>query len=155
AAVAVVLGAAACGGDDDDSNASVAEGVTQVERQLLGEMTSDTAPGQLLELTRVIVPAGQGLAPHTHPGPQMGVVVEGTLTYSVFGGEVTIIRAAATANQTEEKYGPGQTIELKPGDVLVEPPGMEHTGRNDGDEPVVIYLSSLFPEGEPPATNVE
>jgi quercetin dioxygenase-like cupin family protein len=142
---------AGCGGDDNKPE-SPAEGVTQVERQLLQSALPATAGGQLLELTRVIIPARQEIASHTHPGPQLAVIVEGTLTYTVHKGEVAVTRAGAASAQT---YGSGQTVELRVGDSLSETPGMVHSARNGGDTPVVIYLSSLFPAGAPPSSPVE
>lgn len=150
----LVIGA--CGGDDDNDNVpAIAQGVTQVERQLLAETAPDTAPGQLLELTRVIVPPGEALPPHIHPGPQMAVIVNGTLTYTIIEGEATVVRAAGTANATTETHASGSTVELRTGDSVTEPAGMVHEAANRGSDYVIIYLSSLFEEGEPPATLVQ
>ena len=147
------LSAAACGGDDDSQ--SVADGVDDVVRQLLQTGSSDTAPGQSLELSRVIVPAGEAIAPHTHPGTQLAVVVEGTLTYTVIDGEVQVIREAGGEDGQPEPVASGQTVDLEAGDSIVEPAGMVHQARNDGDEAVVLYLSSLFPEGAPASSPAE
>jgi len=134
---------------------SVATGITEVQRQILGESTSPTAPGQLIELTRVVVPVGEALATHTHPGPQLAVITEGTLTYTIVKGEVQVTRAAGLPSAKKETATTGQAIELKPGDSIVESPGMEHNAKNNGSVPVVIYLSSLFPEGAPAASPVQ
>ena len=150
--VAIVL--VSCGGDGDDSP-SFADGVTVVTRQLLAEASPDTAAGQLLELTRVIIPAGEGIAAHTHPGPQLAVIVSGTLTYTIIDGEATVTRAAATDAQTVETYASGDTTDLRAGDAVVEPTGMVHSAANETDQPVIIYLSSLFPAGAEPATTVQ
>lgn len=146
---------AACGDDDTSAPPSVGEGVTEVVRQVLADAGPETAPGQALELTRVIVPAGEALAPHTHPGPQLAIIVAGTLTYTVLDGEATVTRAAATDGEATETYASGDTFELRPGDSLNEPPLMVHRAANEGNEAVIIYLSSLFPAGEPPATTVQ
>lgn len=145
---------------DDDSagspasgvnhEATVAAGVTgDAVRQILAETNPTTSPGQALLLTRVVVPAGQTLAPHTHPGPQMAVISEGVLTYSVISNQVTVTRAAGTATAKTETVAAGSTTELRAGDVVSEATGMQHTARNAGTTPVVIYLSSLFPQGAP------
>jgi quercetin dioxygenase-like cupin family protein len=73
----------------------------------------------------------------------------------VIEGEATVNRAAASAGQAVETYGAGETVELRAGDALVEPTGMVHRAINETQEIVIIYLSSLFPEGAPPATTVE
>jgi quercetin dioxygenase-like cupin family protein len=144
----------ACG-DDDEPTPSVAEGVTEAERQLLAEASPETAPGQTLELTRVVVPADQGLAPHTHPGPQLAIIASGTLTYTVIDGEATVTRAAGTDASEVVTYSSGDRFELREGDSIIEAPLMVHEASNDTDELVIIYLSSLFPAGAPPATTVE
>lgn len=153
-----LLLAGGCSGDDGNERASsagvnheatVAAGVNEVARQLLAEADPATAPGQALELTRVVVPAGARLAPHTHPGPQMAVISEGVLTYSVISNQVTVARAAGTSNAKTDTVAAGTTTELRAGDVVSETPGMAHTARNSGSTPVVIYLSSLFPQGAP------
>ncbi len=141
--------------DDDDPPPSVADGVTEVERQVINEASPEMADGQLLELTRVIIPEGEGLAAHTHPGPQLAVIVAGTLTYTIIGGEAQVTRAAATESAEVVSYKSGDSFELRTGDAISETALMVHRAANEGDEPVVIYLSSLFPEGAEPATLVQ
>jgi quercetin dioxygenase-like cupin family protein len=133
----------------------VADGVNEVVRQLLAETTPDTAEGQVLELTRVVIPANQGIEPHTHPGAQLAVIVSGTLTYTVIDGQVTVTRAAGSNEEETETYSSGQQFELRPGDSISEPRDMVHEAANETDEAVVLYLSSLFPEGAPPASSTE
>jgi quercetin dioxygenase-like cupin family protein len=148
---------AGCGGDDGGSSKtpSVSAGITEVTRQVLAQSTSTTAPGQIVELTRVIIPARASLATHTHPGPQLAIIEEGTLTYTIVKGSVQVTRGAGTANAKTETASAGSTIELKPGDSLIESPGMEHEAKNNGDSAIVIYLSSLFPQGAPPSSPVQ
>ena len=145
----------ACGGDDDDARPSVADGVTEIVRQVLSEASPDTAQGQLLELSRVIVPANMSIAPHNHPGAQLASIVSGTLTYTVIDGDATVTRAAAAGSQEVVTYQSGDTFELRVGDSIMEPAKMVHEAANATDEPVIIYLSSLFPAGEPPSTSVQ
>jgi quercetin dioxygenase-like cupin family protein len=144
-----------CGDDDDDAPPSVADGVTEVVRQLLAEASPETTTGQLLELTRVIIPANESIAPHNHPGPQLAIIESGTLTYTVIDGEATVTRAAGSDSAEVVTYTSGDKFELHTGDSIMEPTKMVHEASNETDEPVVIYLSSLFPEGEPPATTVQ
>lgn len=147
----------ACSDDGDNSAApaSPADGITEVTRQVLAESTTSTAPGQVLDLTRVIIPAGQEIAPHTHPGPQLAVIAEGTLIYTILKGEVRVFRSAGTADAKSETASAGQTVDLEAGDAIVETPGMEHRAQNKGSGPVVIYLSSLFPQGAPASSPVQ
>jgi quercetin dioxygenase-like cupin family protein len=140
-----VLGS--CGGSDGVRSPGV--GVKDVQRQFFQTVTPDKAPGETLGLSRVVIPAGKDIAAHTHPGAQLAVITEGTLTYSVLRGEVKIARAAGTGSATTETVKAGQSVDLNPGDSLIETPGMVHTARNGGKSAVVIYLTSLFPDGAP------
>jgi quercetin dioxygenase-like cupin family protein len=147
---------AACGGDDSaDPDGLDASDFDQVTRQVLGQSSSDSAPDQLVELTRVVIPAGESIAPHTHPGPQLAVIVSGSLTYTVLEGEAELTRDAGTDDAETETIESGESVELEAGDSLIEPPGMVHQAENDTEDPVVIHTSSLFPEGEPPSSPAE
>jgi len=77
------------------------------------------------------------------------VISEGVLTYSVISSQVVVTRAAGTSTAKNETVAAGSTTELRAGDVVSETAGMQHTARNAGTTPVVIYLSSLFPQGAP------
>jgi quercetin dioxygenase-like cupin family protein len=103
----------------------------------------------------VIIPANESIAPHNHPGPQLAIIESGTLTYTVIDGEATVTRAAGSDSAEVVTYTSGDKFELHTGDSIMEPTKMVHEASNETDEPVVIYLSSLFPEGEPPATTVQ
>lgn len=142
------LAIVACGGGDD-GQASFADDFTDVVGQELQTGASEGAPGQILRLVRVIIPAGEEVAPHTHPGAQLAFISQGTLTYTVIDGEVVVTRAADSGSSTQETFQSGDSLDLHPGDSIREPMGMVHMAKNEGDGPVVIYLSSLFPEGEP------
>ena len=146
----VTLALAVVGCDDDDDNTgSWSPYPDETVRQILHAGQPEGARGQTLELTRVIVPAGAEIAPHTHPGMQLAVVVEGTLTYSVLTGEVEAIHGIATAEQRTEVVRAGQSVELTPGSSVREAPGMTHKAKNNGKQTVVLFLSSLFPTGAP------
>jgi quercetin dioxygenase-like cupin family protein len=148
-AVVCIALATGCSDDDNDRPRGAAIGGTGVTRALIQSDFPATAPGQELQLTRVVIPAGMDIAPHTHPGPQLATIVEGTLSYTIIRGEVQVTRHAGTSEASRLTATAGQTVELNPGDALLETPGMVHTARNAGGTPVVIYLSSLFPAGAP------
>lgn len=159
-AAVVALGLITACGDDDDGGAQDGsipgtDGVTETVRRILATAQAEEAPGQDVVLSQVVIPAGAELAPHTHPGYQLAFIVHGTLTYTVYEGEVVITRHAAGPSPTEERVSAGDTVDIEAGDALVEVPGMAHSAKNNGDEPIVIFLSSLFEEGAPassPAT---
>lgn len=101
------------GNDNKQSPGPGTEGVTATVRQVLESAAPDYAPGRTLELSRVIIPAGQTIAAHTHPGAQQAAIVEGTLTYTVISGQVQVQRAAGTSSAKAETAGAGQTVDLK------------------------------------------
>jgi quercetin dioxygenase-like cupin family protein len=140
--------AAGCG-DDSTMVKSPADGVTKVTRQLVVTDEPTTAPGEQLGLSRVIVPPGTTLAPHTHPGPQLSLITEGTLTYTVYSGEATLTRNAAGADPKKEAITSGMTVDIHAGDSLFEPQGIVHGATNKGKEPIVLYSTSLFTDGAP------
>jgi quercetin dioxygenase-like cupin family protein len=125
-----------------------------ISSEVLGKATPVTITNPELSLGRVTVMPGAVLPVHYHPGTQIGVVVQGELTYSVFTGEIEWHRGD---DPTGEPYmiGHGETVVVRPGDALVESPESIHQGRNDGDVPLVIYLSTLFPVDAPRAILVE
>jgi quercetin dioxygenase-like cupin family protein len=125
-----------------------------ITSEVLGRATPVTVENPELALGRVTVMPGRVLPVHYHPGTQIGVVVQGELTYAVFTGEIEWRRGD---NPTGAPYmiGPGETVVVRPGDALVESPESIHQGRNDGEVPLVIYLSTLFPTGAPRAIVVE
>jgi quercetin dioxygenase-like cupin family protein len=118
-----------------------------IVRTELGTTLPGNAPGQRLGLWHYTIPAGSALVPHRHPGWQIARIASGSLTYRILAGTVTVIRA----NGDQQSPGAGQTIMLAAGDTVIENPGVEHFGANDGSAPVEIYASSLFADGEPVA----
>jgi quercetin dioxygenase-like cupin family protein len=120
---------------------------TGVVKEQLGSAMPSTAPGEELGLWHYVFPPGTQLVPHYHPGWQIARIVGGTLTYSIIQGDVAVTRADGT---TETHRG-GETIQLGPGDTVVENPASQHTGANDGTVPVELYTSTLLDADEPPA----
>jgi quercetin dioxygenase-like cupin family protein len=159
ACAVLLLLVVSCGDDDDDGAGGgvlrPAQGVDEITRQVIKEGQPESAQGELLELTRVIIPAGMEIAPHTHPGMQQAVIAEGTLTYTVIDGEVVVTHDSGTDGATTETITSGGTVELRPGSAVLEMPGMVHSARNDGDVAVVVYLASLFPVGAPASSPAE
>jgi quercetin dioxygenase-like cupin family protein len=125
-----------------------------ITSEVLGRAAPVSVANPELALGRVTVMPGAVLPVHYHPGTQIGVVVQGELTYSVFSGEIEWHRGD---DPTGEPYriGPGETVVVVPGDVLVESPESIHQGRHDSAVPLVIYLSTLFPTDAPRAIVVE
>jgi quercetin dioxygenase-like cupin family protein len=125
-----------------------------ITSEVLGRAAPHIVSSPELSLGRVTVMPGGVLPVHYHPGTQIGVVVQGELTYSVFTGEIEWHRGD-DPNGEPYMIGPGETVVVRPGDALIESPESIHQGRNDGAVPLVIYLSTLFPTDAPRAIAVE
>jgi quercetin dioxygenase-like cupin family protein len=123
-----------------------------VTRQSLAEVAGPRgAPDRTLGLSRVVVMPGAALAPHHHPGSQLGYVAEGVLTYTVETGRARLMRGPGDDPTLVRVVGPGRTVRVRPGRWLVEEQGEVHHARNAGEVPVVLYISTLFRTGEPAA----
>jgi quercetin dioxygenase-like cupin family protein len=125
-----------------------------ITSEVLGRAAPVPVENPELALRRVTVMPGAILPVHRHPGTQIGIVVQGELTYAVFTGQVAWHRGDDPAGEPR-LIGPGETAVVRPGDALVETPDSIHQGRNNGAVPLVIYLSTLFPAGAPGAIIVE
>ena len=121
-----------------------------VVREVINEGQPDTAPGQVLQLVRYVIPANMILPIHIHPGMQIAMVESGTLHYTVVDGSLTYARA----NGDPGVLRAGEEIDFQPGDSLVEARGMVHFGENRTDEPVVLLVASLFDIDVPPSSIV-
>ncbi len=110
------------------------------------------APDRTLSLSRVTIPAGARLALHRHTGTQVAYVAEGTLTYTVTRGSVTVRRGAADADpQVVRVIRAGRPGRIQANEWLVEQPSAVHRAANRGERPVVVYLATLLPHGDPPS----
>ena len=125
-----------------------------IASEVFGRATPAPVENPELALGRVTIMPGAAIPIHYHAGTQIGVVVQGELSYTVFSGEVAWNRAGGP-EAAVKTIGPGDTVIVRVGDALVEPLGSVHQGRNAGDEPLVIYLSTLFPAGAPRAILVD
>ena len=125
-----------------------------IASEVLWRATPAAVADAELALGRVTIMPGALIPIHYHAGTQIGVVVQGELTYTVFTGEIAWHRGDAP-DASPTMIEPGQTIVMRVGDAVVESPGSVHQGRNDGDAPTVIYLSTLFPADAPRAITVD
>jgi len=125
-----------------------------ITSEVLGRTTPVTVENPELSLGRVTVMPGAVLPVHYHPGTQIGVVVQGELTYTVFTGHIEWYLGDDPTGEPR-LIRTGETVVVRPGDALVESPESIHQGRNNGPVPIVIYLSTLFPTDAPRAIVVE
>jgi len=125
-----------------------------ITSEVLGSAVPAAVENPELALARVTVMPGAVLPVHHHPGTQIGVVVQGELTYTVFTGEIKWYQGGGPTVEPRI-IGPGEAVIVRTGDALVESPDSIHQGRNNSSVPLVIYLSTLFPAGAPRAIVVE
>ena len=59
----------------------------------LGLAEPASAEGRQLGLWHYLIPAGEELAPHTHPGWQLARITDGELEHTVLAGEGVLLRA--------------------------------------------------------------
>lgn len=153
ASVAALLTVSACGpGAHVEAEAletiAVASQAQPVVREILGQVEDPPgAPNRRLTLVRYTIAPGAELAPHVHPGIQMGSVVSGTLSYRVVSGTAIVHRSVDPTGlpaAVEELVGPAET-KLSTGDTILEEDPMVHFGANRTTEPVVI-LAALITE---------
>lgn len=122
-------------------------------RTVLGSDQPVSAPGETLQLALIAIPAGISLPVHTHPGVQIGTIIQGELTYHVLEGTATINRAAGIGTpMPSEELGAGESTVLTVGDTVIERENMIHYGENLGTETVLLYTSTLFATDQPGST---
>jgi quercetin dioxygenase-like cupin family protein len=108
------------------------------------------APGELLQLQRVTIPAHVKLPVHIHPGMQAAWISSGVLTYTVVDGAAAVTRAPVNGTPgPAETLTDGATTELRAGDGIVESEGLIHYAENLTDDPVEIFIASLLAAGQP------
>jgi quercetin dioxygenase-like cupin family protein len=129
-------------------SATAADAPVTITRQSLAEAPAPTgAPTRTLGLSRVVVMPGAALPAHHHPGTQIGYIAEGTLTYTVETKKAKLMKGSGDDPTLVKVLRAGDTAKVRPGQWLLEEQGEVHHASNDGDVPVVIYLSTLFKTG--------
>jgi quercetin dioxygenase-like cupin family protein len=91
-------------------------------------------PGRHAVQARAEFEPGGAIGRHTHPGEELSIVLEGSLTLEVDGQ-------------------PAQTI--KSGESFFIPAGVVHAGRNAGTGKAVVFATYIVEKGKPVATLVK
>jgi len=126
-----------------------------VREALAQDVDPPGAKGRTLSLSRVDVPPGAELPLHRHPGVQIARIARGVLTYTVVTGRVNVWRGNPEVKAIKVRtIAAGQTAPVRSGQWIVEKPGTIHRAANRGKAGIVIYISSLFRDGAPPAIPV-
>lgn len=93
-----------------------------------------SVPGRHTVTARAEFAPGASAGLHTHPGEEMGYMLEGSVELSVEGRP---------------------TAMLKPGDVFFIPAGVPHNGRNLGATKAALLSVFVAEQGKPLATPVK
>jgi quercetin dioxygenase-like cupin family protein len=99
-----------------------------IQRKTVLQQQDSTISGYQVITNIVEIPAGTREIRHTHPGPLVGYILEGTLILEHEG------RAPATFNI---------------GDAFLVEAGKIHQGINQGSVPVRILATLMFEKGKP------
>ena len=129
--------------------ATPAAEVAPLTLESLGSAPSPDAPGMLLVLLRATLAPGAGLPAHVHPGQFIVAVESGTAAYAIVDEEGESGRGRYGTPTATEVITPGPEVLLGPGEWIIEEPGIVHTARNAGDEPLVLLISGLVAADEP------
>ncbi len=120
---------------------STFEGVTI---DVFGSGEPSAAPGNALVLRRVTLEPGASLPPHSHPGAVTFTVASGELDYTLLAGEASVQRAPedGEAGEIEPLEIDAETALATGDSIFVE--GAVATASNPGDEPAILWASSLL-----------
>jgi len=88
------------------------------------------AEGVGVTFREITLAPGATTGPHCHYGQLIAVVHEGELTHY------------------SETHPDGVRV-YETGEAIVEGAGYPHEGRNEGDTPVVLWVTYIIPEGKP------
>jgi len=106
--------------------------------------------GQALSLLRVTLALGASIPPHTQPGAILVVVEAGAFGFTLTAGEGEVSRGAVAGTPTvPTSLTVDEEVILNPGDAVFHDQDGWHTGRNAGDEPVVLLIGTLFDPDQP------
>ena len=99
-------------------------------RKLLQDQNLSVSDRHAVQALAEFVPGGQA-GKHTHPGEELGYVVEGTLQLEIAGQ-------------------PPRTV--KAGEAFFVPAGVVHDGKNIGSGPAKVLATYIVEKGKPVAT---
>ena len=102
-------------------------------RKLIQDKDLSVADRHAVQALAEFVPGGAA-GKHTHPGEELGYVVEGTLELLVEGQPPRIVKA---------------------GEAFFVPAGVVHDGRNVGSGPAKVLATYIVEKGKPVASPVK
>lgn len=95
-----------------------------------------------IRLLRITLEPGASVPEHTHPGPEFGLIEEGTLSVTPTG-DASVSRADGGSAETVS-----EATELNAGDWIVYPAEVGMAFSNETDSNVVILSAVILPVGE-------
>jgi len=93
-----------------------------------------STPNRNAVVARAEFAPGGAAGKHTHPGEELGYILEGTLQLEIDGSP---------------------PVTLKAGDVFFVPAGVPHDGKNLGTVPAKVLATYVVEKGKPVATPVK
>jgi len=99
-------------------------------RKLLQDQNLSVAERHAVQALAEFVPGGAA-GRHTHPGEELGYVVEGTLELLIEGQPPRVVKA---------------------GEVFFVPAGVVHDGKNIGSGPAKVFATYVVEKGKPVAS---
>jgi quercetin dioxygenase-like cupin family protein len=99
-------------------------------RKLLQDQNLTVADRHAVQALAEFVPGGVA-GRHTHPGEELGYVVEGTLELLIDGQPPRVVKA---------------------GEVFFVPAGLVHDGKNIGSGPAKVFATYFVEKGKPVAS---
>jgi len=99
-------------------------------RKLLQDQNLSVADRHAVQALAEFVPGGVA-GRHTHPGEELGYVVEGTLELLIEGQPPRVVKA---------------------GEVFFVPAGVVHDGKNIGSGPAKVFATYVVEKGKPVAS---
>ena len=115
----------------------------------LGSVPSTDAPGMLLHLLRVTIAPGAAAPPHIHAGQLIVAIESGTAAYTILDEGAETGRGRFGTPTATDVITAGTEVTLNQGEWFLEEPGVVHTVRNPGDEPLVLLISALTAADQP------
>ncbi|MBA2519009.1 MAG: hypothetical protein H0V24_05040 [Chloroflexia bacterium] len=104
----------------------------------------------LLELTQfTFAPGGYVELPETSPATALIVVETGEMTVTMDAEAVVQRNAPGAAEPESDEYAAGTEFTVAAGQSMIGQPYAAVDARNDGDEPLVIFMAVIQPAPAP------
>jgi quercetin dioxygenase-like cupin family protein len=113
--------------------AAVGAAQTPAFKRTVLQQADISIAGREAVTARADIPAGVAAGRHTHPGEEVGYILEGTVTVEINGASRT----------------------LKAGETFLVPPNTPHNATNNGTANAAIIATYIVEKGKPLATPVK